>query len=84
VDSEEHSHHPRPPAVLVYRAIEAPSPKPPRWPRFRPFRRPLALDQFLEVDPLPLGLREQGGSRLRTEVPNDDTSHKNGQFEAQM
>ena len=76
MDSEEHGHHPRPPAVLGYRAVEAPSPEPPFWTRFRPFRWPLTLDQLLEVDPLPLGLREQGGSRFRTEVPNDDASDK--------
>jgi hypothetical protein len=35
----------------------------------------------LEVDPLPLRHREQDGSCLRTKVPNDNTRHKNGQFE---
>jgi hypothetical protein len=73
VDRKQNRHHPRPPTVLIDRAVEAPSSEPPRGPRLWPFRRPLAPEQLLEVNPLPLRLREQSRARLRAKVPNDDT-----------
>ena len=36
----------------------------------------LMLDHLLEVDQLPSGLRAQGSSRFRTEVPKDDANSK--------
>ena len=62
--------------MLVYRPVEAPCSELPRWPRFWAFRRPLALDQLLEVDPLLLWLNEQRSSCLHTKVHDDDTSRR--------
>ena len=73
VDRKQNRHHPRPPTMLVDRAVEAPSPEHPCGWRLWPFRRPLAPEQLLEVDPLPLRLREQSRTRLCAKVPNDDT-----------
>lgn len=73
VDRKQNRHRPRPPTMLVDRAVEAPSPKHPCGWRIWPFRWPLAPEQLLEVDPLPLRLREQSRPRLCAKVPNDDT-----------
>jgi hypothetical protein len=62
--------------MLVDRAVEAPSPKPPHGPCLWPLRRPLAPEQLLKVDPLPLWLRQQSSARLGPKVPNDDTGLK--------
>jgi hypothetical protein len=80
VDRKQNRHHPRPPAMFVDRAVEAPSPESLCGSRLWPFRRPLAPEQLLEVDPLPLRLREQSGARLSAKVPNDDTSLKRRMF----
>ena len=60
--------------MLVHRAVVTPSSERPRGPRFRPFGRPLALHQFLKIDPLPLRLRQQSRTCLCPKVANDDTS----------
>jgi hypothetical protein len=74
MNSEQQRHHPRPPPMLVYCTIKAPSPEHPRGPPSRPLGRPLTPEQFLEVDPFPLRLRQQSSARLCPKVSNDDTS----------
>ena len=70
--------------MLVDRAVEAPSLEPPPGPYLWPLRRPLAPEQLLEVDPLPLRLRQQSSARLGAEVPNDDTGLKGERLFSQL
>jgi hypothetical protein len=73
VDRKQHRHHPCPPAMLVDRTIEAPGSESPPGPNLRSLGRPLTPEQLLEIDPLPLWLRQQSRARLGTKVSNDDT-----------
>jgi len=59
--------------MLKHCTIIAPSLKRRRGPYSRPLGRPLTHEQFLEIDPFPLWLRQQSSARLCPEVPNDDT-----------
>lgn len=76
--SYKDSRHPsRPPSVLMNGSIKTPSPEEPVRPHLRSLRRSLPIDQLLQVDPLALRLCEERGTRLRTKVPDDDTTDKN-------
>ena len=59
--------------MLVNRTIVAPLPDAPGRSFLRTLGRPLPLDEFLEIDPLTLRLRQQGRTGLRGEVADDDT-----------
>lgn len=74
MSKKQECHHPRPPAMLLFCPVKAPSPDRPFWARLRPFGRLLALEQLLQVDPFSLRMGEQCRSSLRPEVPNDDTA----------
>ena len=74
VKGVQHSHHPRPPAVLANRAVVAPLPDGPRRPLLRTLRRALPLDELLQVDPLSLGLSKERRTRLRCKVADDNTN----------
>lgn len=60
--------------MLVDSTIVAPLPDGPCGSLLRTFGRTLPLDEFLQVDPLSLGLRKQGRAGLRREIADDDTA----------
>lgn len=56
--------------------VKTPSSEARRGPLPRTLGGTLASDQFLEVDPLSLGLRPERSSRLRAKVCDDDTKNE--------
>ncbi len=69
--------------MLIHRTVITPSPERRRGPYSWPLGWPLTPEQFLEVDPFPLRLRQQSSARLCPEVPNDDTSIRNKKWRSQ-
>ena len=63
--------------MFIHRTIITPCLERRRGPYPRPLGWPLAHEQFLEVDPFPLWLRQQSSARLCPEIPNYDTSFRN-------
>ena len=63
--------------MLIHCTIITPSLERQGGPFSRPLGWPLTIEQFLEVDPFSLWLRQQSSARLCPEVPNDDTSFRN-------
>ena len=76
VQGVQHGHHPMPPTMLMDSTVVAPLPDSPGGSLLRTLGRPLPLDEFLQIDPLSLGLRKQSRAGLRREVADDDTSMK--------
>lgn len=69
--------------MLIHSTIIAPGPEHRRGSYFWPLGWPLTPEQFLEVDPFPLWLRQQSSACLCPEVPNDDTSFRNKRWHSQ-
>jgi hypothetical protein len=84
VNSKQHRHHPCPPPMLIHCTIITPSPEHRLGRCSRPLGWPLTPEQFLEVNPFSLWLRQQSSARLCSEVPNDDTSFRIKKWRSQV
>jgi hypothetical protein len=69
--------------MLIHCTIKTPGLERRRGPYSRPLGWPLTPEQFLEVDPFPLWLRQQSSACLCPEVPNDDTRFRNKKWGSQ-
>lgn len=62
--------------MFMHSTIKAPGSDRPSWLAFWSFGWSLAFDQFLQVDPLALGLSKERRPSLGREIPYDDTDEE--------